>query len=1389
MGFLACLYVRWSCYIINFCNFHLFAILKVLCFCFQILKRILAFEAVHEDQDFDKIWISLQNVTDRLIVPSFQDITNMFSNGESFLVDGDSLILSIMRNENYDSSNGGQLLHLVYLCERHLQLFTRKGGHFEVIFFNIWNEVWNSNPTLLLTRNVLKCHLKHNMSCLVHEFDSVCDPEFKVLLEKVKFGFLLLDFQMTNLLGDQFSQNLTLENLLFHIEVFYCLVVLSLGCVDISDVELNVSTLNAFYLAPQYNQTADIDRCLNKLVQRIKQHSSQEFKNKDLPNILIPCEEGRDVRHMVTTGAAVLYLTDETAPKPCEEWIKAFLLYSALVEILPLKFRGCPKVTVYPTNEFKSFVSKMHQYMNFVLAKISLQSAKYDFKSVPDFWHGNFFVLVMEYLNKCNLSQKDNYFGSEVLSIYTELKEEVMKVSKVPLENLPNIGHLSLLEKESVKENSTVIERQVQSFWPAQLIPTSCALTSAFCKDIIPQDLEEHNNEILQKFITKNSRFEERKHWHSGKAITDIFDRVIDKNMKNYDKKKKSYLDAKYANFMAIYGSSIEGRNVSTKPIVVKNYKYEKKSKPQKVSKSANKIREARQKEVELKNERSDQDMLKGFELKYRQYRSSGDYKSALTEVSLLVDNLKTEKYIILGLVKKAKVLWHLWEHECSNNQNFEKRDVTYAKKLFLVLREILKKSQHNELDESQSKLLGKYLYKMGFEKIAQMWNLPEPRNTDESLYIGRSWVEWQLVELGPELERIVSTEPDSRVEDFIPDSWQRELFDGVDRKQSILVVAPTSSGKTYASYYCMESVLREDNEGVVVYVAPTKALVNQVAATVYARFKNKQMPSGKSVYGVFTRDYRTNATNCQILVTVPQCLELLLLSPRRYDWVKRLRYIIFDEIHCLAGQAGGFSWESGLLLIQCPFLALSATIEQPEELKNWLQTMQDFKKSRDLMDGCLRSDEKYEVKLVVYGDRHADLKKHVYSDGTFQHIHPYAYLDSERVSKSGIPSSITLSPAEVYQLYKAIQSSNPTNQELQLLEPESFFSLHCSNGFISRNSVRNYEAKLKELLEDWATDDPENIKAILMQLNRSSLSKLTVSGNNYRYIFYNFIHFIRRLQQENMLPAILFSYNRDLVNSLFHRATIHFEHSLEICKEKVNEINPNILNKGTQRKMKEFKESKKMSNDVETDFRISRRKIGKDKYEKSLGLMETENLRYFFGITVKQVGHADEKIVEFVENRLINKGFTRNDILPRGLRMGVGMHFGGMTAPERSAVEMLFRMKMLNIVFATGTLALGIHMPCKTVGIIGDSRYLNTLEFQQMSGRAGRRGFDITGNVVFMGVNERKMKSVLLGNLPKMVGNFPLSVTMVLRLLLLTSNVTSRGVVSEEAKQYALSR
>ena len=76
--------------------------------------------------------------------------------------------------------------------------------------------------------------------------------------------------------------------------------------------------------------------------------------------------------------------------------------------------------------------------------------------------------------------------------------------------------------------------------------------------------------------------------------------------------------------------------------------------------------------------------------------------------------------------------------------------------------------------------------------------------------------------------------------------------------------------------------------------------------------------------------------------------------------------------------------------------------------------------------------------------------------------------------------------------------------------------------------------------------------------------------------------------------------------------------------------------------------------------------------------------------------------------------------------------------------------------------------MPCKTVIFSGDSVYLTALNFRQCAGRAGRRGFDILGNVVFHGIPIDKACRLLSSRLPDLNGHFPITTTLILRLFTL---------------------
>ena len=103
-------------------------------------------------------------------------------------------------------------------------------------------------------------------------------------------------------------------------------------------------------------------------------------------------------------------------------------------------------------------------------------------------------------------------------------------------------------------------------------------------------------------------------------------------------------------------------------------------------------------------------------------------------------------------------------------------------------------------------------------------------------LAIDISQIELQLDHCGPYMDRMLDAKPDARVSNFVPDGWQRDVLDQIDANNSVFVVAPTSAGKTFISFYAMEQILRADNDSVLVYVAPTKALVNQIAAEVQGR-------------------------------------------------------------------------------------------------------------------------------------------------------------------------------------------------------------------------------------------------------------------------------------------------------------------------------------------------------------------------------------------------------------------------------------------------------------------------------------------------------------------------------------------------------------------------
>lgn len=89
-------------------------------------------------------------------------------------------------------------------------------------------------------------------------------------------------------------------------------------------------------------------------------------------------------------------------------------------------------------------------------------------------------------------------------------------------------------------------------------------------------------------------------------------------------------------------------------------------------------------------------------------------------------------------------------------------------------------------------------------------------------------------------------------------------------------------------------------------------------------------------------------------------------------------------------------------------------------------------------------------------------------------------------------------------------------------------------------------------------------------------------------------------------------------------------------------------------------------------------------------------------------------------------------------LRHGLGLHHAGLLPKYRILVEKLAQRGLLKIIFGTDTLGVGVNIPIRTVLFTKLCKYdgektslLNVRNFQQISGRAGRRGFDTQGTVI----------------------------------------------------------
>jgi hypothetical protein len=417
---------------------------------------------------------------------------------------------------------------------------------------------------------------------------------------------------------------------------------------------------------------------------------------------------------------------------------------------------------------------------------------------------------------------------------------------------------------------------------------------------------------------------------------------------------------------------------------------------------------------------------------------------------------------------------------------------------------------------------------------------------------------------------------------------------------------------------------------------------------------------------------------------------------------------------------------------------------------------------------------------------------KHDHKDRSLVSIHPCVALspglglDSFDVKK-GFPADLAFSPSNALDLYDAMVRFSradlppPYQARLDALEPDTYFS---SQIYIPKQDADSYASRLKGELTHWnATGFQSCVHAVFTGLSDVVQAAIDVTEQAHHsegkdpysneFLEKHFMSFLLDLKSADRFPAVVFCLDEGLCEKLVKNTLNDLKERGEKCLEEENSTEEAKERERERRQrlkaLKRARDKKDRNKNEDDDARD---------IEPDLSLLDAEDSPYpdqRFSF-VQETDHMHPDDFSYWLNRcLVRTGWKKTHPFIQCLYRGIGVHHSALPRAYRSIVETLFRGKHIKVVVSTNTLAMGINMPCRTVCFAGDAG-ITPLLYRQMSGRAGRRGFDDVGYVCFFGVSPRKAFRWVKSPLAHISGYFPVTVNLTLRIMMYVNGIKKQN-------------
>ncbi len=259
--------------------------------------------------------------------------------------------------------------------------------------------------------------------------------------------------------------------------------------------------------------------------------------------------------------------------------------------------------------------------------------------------------------------------------------------------------------------------------------------------------------------------------------------------------------------------------------------------------------------------------------------------------------------------------------------------------------------------------------------------NIQARKQMNEYVVVGQETPE--ILETQPGVAALESIETFKARYPFPIDPFQLEAIAHLADDQSVMVAAPTGTGKTLVAEYAIW--LAQQRGQRVIYTTPLKALSNQ-------KYRDLRDAYGSDTVGLVTGDIVEHSRASIVVMTTEVYRNMLLEEGgERFGLSSSLTdvgFVVFDELHYLSDIERGPVWEEAIICSpqHVQLVGLSATVSNAEDLANWI--------SRVHRPIVLVTHEQRAVPLEHY--YFLDGKLHLVQDANGKRIEKFSHVGGE---------------------------------------------------------------------------------------------------------------------------------------------------------------------------------------------------------------------------------------------------------------------------------------------------------------------------------------------------------------------------------------------------------